>query len=61
MGRNVPHARRMRADALPLCIFPKGKKAGIRCVSLTIIIESGSRDLKICNYAGCAYNEEPLY
>lgn len=60
MTRNVPLQRRKRADALPLCIFPKGKEAGIRCVSLVTITEAG-RDLKVCNYAGCVYNEDPLY
>ncbi len=61
MGRNVPLPRRKRADALPLCIFPKGEKKGIRCASLTVIVSSIGRDVKVCNYAGCVYNEKPIY
>ena len=60
MGRNVPHARRKRADALPLCIFTEGQKKGIRCATVEIF-KVANRDVKICNYAGCAYNESPLY
>lgn len=52
--------KKQRADNLPICIFPKGKKAGIRCASLTVLKIDGE-DVKVCGYAGCGYNERPLY
>lgn len=57
MGRNVPLARRKRADRLPLCIFPKGKKAGIRCVTVQTL-SRGGETVTVCDEALCCYNEE---
>lgn len=56
MARNVPLARRKRADALPVCIFPRGRKAGIRCVTLQILIVAG-RKVEICRESMCGYFE----
>ncbi len=55
MGRNVPYPRRKRADALPLCIFPKGKRAGIRCVTLKIFTVGG-KTVQIFEETACAYH-----
>ena len=57
--RGYSLARRKRASALPICIFPKGIEAGIRCASLSEIKERG-RTIKFCGQIGCVYHE-PLY
>lgn len=57
MGRNVPRARRKRSDALPLCIFPRGRRIGIRCVTLRTV-SVGGRTVKLCDEPICAYNEK---
>ena len=59
MSVGYNRARRKRASALPLCIFPKGIEAGIRCASLTEIRERG-KTIKICGLIECVYHE-PLY
>ena len=46
-------------EKIPMCMFPKGIEAGIRCSSLTTIKERG-RTIKFCGQIECAYHE-PLY
>lgn len=57
MGRFTRTRTHHRKKAeIPLCIFPRGKKAGIRCISLSEI-KVGGRTVKLCDEKLCVYYE----
>lgn len=60
MGRMTRARKAAQKTKVADCIFPKGKKAGVRCSSLSIVTV-GTKMIKVCGYSGCAYNEKPLY
>ncbi len=46
-------------EKIPLCIFPKGIDAGIRCTSLALI-KTAYKTIKFCGNIECAYHD-PIY
>jgi len=46
----------MKDKDIPLCPFPKGREAGIRCPSVEKIWV-GHRFIYVCNESECAYFE----
>ena len=57
MGRFTRTRRQIRnKPEIPPCIFSRGKKAGVRCVTLqTLTI--GGRTVKFCGDPMCCYYE----
>ena len=56
MGRFTRKRRHRQTDDVPLCIFPRGRKAGIKCSSVQVI-KTGGRTVSLCNETMCCYHD----
>ena len=56
MGRFTRTRRHRQTDDVPLCIFPRGRKAGIKCSSVQVI-KTGVQTVKVCTETICCYHD----